>query len=438
MAQRGMLEFPCGVERLPNGNTLIADAGDETSHGSEIIEVDSSGGVVWNYSEGLFFAHSAVALANGNILISDTSHNRILEVTRKSEVAFDSCSWGDGTGRLSDGSTLSYPNDAHEVSGGDLLITDRNNDRVLIVGRRGEVIWTYTRDLHHPHNADQTANGNVLIADSDRNRVIEVTPAAKVVWKYGSELGHERLEWPRDADRLANGNTLICDSKASRVIEVDPEGRLVWEYRAPHFANFYEADALPNGNVLIADQQHHRVFEVDRSGRIVWEFQNLRSRFPVHDRLTNGFFKQHDDEDGPAGWFLLTRAAEGGGTVSWDRDDAGRPCVRLEYDRRGALCLTQLVGVTPGRRYRFGGTIRCHGIVDGAFAALQLAFRDDQGGLLVDAMQAPKGRLLTGSMGWVDDIVEALTPANAAAVEVRLLMTGPGTAWISRAMLVDE
>ena len=36
----GMIEFPGSVERLPNGNTLIADGGDELGLGAEVVEVE--------------------------------------------------------------------------------------------------------------------------------------------------------------------------------------------------------------------------------------------------------------------------------------------------------------------------------------------------------------------------------------------------------------
>ena len=99
----GHLEFPCDVERLPNGNTLITDAGDETGLGSEVIEVDALGNLVWNYSEGLRFAHSAKRLENGNTLISDTSNDRIFEVNNEKEIVFSSDDWDNGSGKLSDG-----------------------------------------------------------------------------------------------------------------------------------------------------------------------------------------------------------------------------------------------------------------------------------------------------------------------------------------------
>jgi hypothetical protein len=37
---RGHVEMPFAVKRLPNGHTMIADAGDEAGFGGEIVKVD--------------------------------------------------------------------------------------------------------------------------------------------------------------------------------------------------------------------------------------------------------------------------------------------------------------------------------------------------------------------------------------------------------------
>ncbi|MBW8035945.1 MAG: PQQ-binding-like beta-propeller repeat protein, partial [Planctomycetes bacterium] len=185
----GVLDFPCGAERLANGDTLIADAGDEIRRGSEIIQVDRNGQIVWSYTENLIFAHSAQRLPNGNTLITDTTHNRVIEVTYEKEVVFDSNLWGGGTGKLSDGSHLSYPNDAHVMSDGNLIITDRNNDRCVIADKAGKMLWQYSEGIKHPHNADPLPNGNVIIADSDQNRIIEVNRDKRIVWSYGDKEG---------------------------------------------------------------------------------------------------------------------------------------------------------------------------------------------------------------------------------------------------------
>src|SRR4030066_265515 len=105
----GNVEMPLAVERLPNGNTLIADAGDEAGFGSEIVEIDPVGNIVWNYNEGLRFAHSGRRLRNGNTLITDTTNNRLVELTPDKKIAMNSDHWSGGTGEPSDGSHLPSP-----------------------------------------------------------------------------------------------------------------------------------------------------------------------------------------------------------------------------------------------------------------------------------------------------------------------------------------
>lgn len=388
----GMLDFTCDSQRLKNGNTLIVDAGDETEVGSEVLEVNFAGQIVWRYGEGLRFAHSAKRLKNGNTLITDTHHNRLIEVTPDGKIAFTSEEWGKGSGRLSDGSHLHYPNDAHLLDDQTFLITDRNNDRCIIVDRAGNIKWFYN-EIKHPHNADPLPNGNIIIADSDNNRIIEVNRNKQIVWEYGTG-DRAILNWPRDADRLENGNTLITDSKNGRIIEVTPEGQVVWSYEVPYFPLFYCANKLDNGNVLISDQQHRQVIEVDPYGNVVWMFRNYRFPEPIYPRLRNGFFKETTPDNQPKYWVLNKRVSEGGGVLIWDRDTKPNAAPGLELDRPGGLFLHQQVAVKGGRLYKMAGRLRAE-LKDGSFAYFQTAFLDSFGGFTQDAASAPKGRLFT-------------------------------------------
>ena len=55
---RQVLHRPHDVDRLPDGHTLITDGGQHGS-GSQIIEVDEAGNVVWLFDQGLNWAHNA-------------------------------------------------------------------------------------------------------------------------------------------------------------------------------------------------------------------------------------------------------------------------------------------------------------------------------------------------------------------------------------------
>jgi uncharacterized protein (UPF0248 family) len=245
------------VDRLSNGHTLITDGGytggKQAGDDSKVLEVDSAGNVVWSFATGLNFAHGAERLGNGNTLISDTGHDRVIEVDTGGSIV-----WNSQNAALSDGSTLKYPNEAHWLTpGNNLLITDRDNHRVIVIKRDDAT------HLSGPHNADRLASGNLIIADSGNNRILEVTPAGEVAWEYRPS-GTDCLAWPRDADRLASGNTLIVDSEHYRLVEVTPDKQVVWQHGDLELP--YDADRLPNGNTLISKSLTEHVIEVDPAG----------------------------------------------------------------------------------------------------------------------------------------------------------------------------
>jgi hypothetical protein len=129
--------------------------------------------------------------------------------------------------------------------------------------------------------------------------------------------------------------------------------------------------------------------------------------------------------------------SEYGGSLLWEVDERGRSCVGLEYHYHGALFLVQLVGVVPHGIYKVGGELRGENIEENAFGALQVAFRDEYGGLTEDALSAPKGRLIIGSTDWSHDMLEVKAPQHATAAELRILITGKGRLWARNLMMTQ-
>ena len=415
----GVLEFPCSVQRLANGNTLIADAGDELGEGSEILEVNRAGEVVWRYAGGLAFAHSAERQADGSTLITDTNHQRLLLVDKDGAVRVDSSSWG----TLSDGSRFAYPNDAHRLDDGTIMVTDRNHDRVVIVDQSGKVRWSFSgAAIRGPHNADPQPDGNILVAASGANRVLELNRGGEVVWSYGGGSGG-LFNFPRDVDRIANRRLLVTDSRHHRVVELSPLGEIEWQFAVDYYASFYEADRLPDGNTLISDQHHHRVIEVNRGGEIVWQFANYRPRVPTVARLVNGGLADADAEGVPAGWYCYRRFAEGAGGPAQGAGSASG----LVNRGPGAVFLAQRVAVVPGRRYELTGELRTEAMAPAARAHLQLYFLDREDGALGSAADAPHSTPLAGVVPWCAARVSARAPAAACSVEARVFVGGaPG------------
>lgn len=251
-----MLKMPFGIERLPDGHTLICDALGETDMEARAIEVDSLGALAWTYIKcDVPFLHTARRLANGNTLMSASNSNSIVEVDRH----------GDRVWTMAAG--LEYPNEAYRLPSGNTLITDRDNNRVIEVTPEHKIVWSYS-NLEGPHNGNRLPNGNTLICDSRDDRVIEVDATRVVVWQYATNLA-----WPRCAQRLPNGNTLITDTGHHQVIEVDASGATVWS--ASGLVLPYEAARLENGNTLVScgsGLAPGRVVELSPAGQIVWQY----------------------------------------------------------------------------------------------------------------------------------------------------------------------
>jgi hypothetical protein len=413
-----MLDRPLGVERLPNGNTLITDAGGAfyTNTDDSIMEIGPGGELVWQYVGDMTFPHSAERLPNGDTLISDTTNNRVFQVNQTGEIVWSSDDWSGGTGQLDDGSHLHYPNDVEALENGRLLITDRNNDRVLEVDRQGHVAWQYAQ-LDRPHNGDRLPNGNTLVVNSEADLIVELNPAGEVVWSFG-ESG--LLRWPRDADRLANGNTLITDTRHNRVLEVNPAGRVVWSFSG--LALPYEADRLANGNTLIGDNNHKRVIEVDAQGQIVWSFRNYEVAYSAE--LENGGFEEGGDL--PRGWYPADMNAEGDGEFVWDTNvkHRGQRSASARYQGEGRISWLQTLAVQPDTEYTFSGYVKTQ-LQDGV-VAYQLWFEDELGGPMGDPITVAPHQ---GVTDWTRDSLTIRPPEGAVAVQIWCQVIADGQAW---------
>ncbi len=264
------LRTPHDVDRMPDGTTVITDGGNwEGCQYSKILAVDPDGNTLWVYDQDLCWAHNADLQLNGNLIISDTGNDRVIEVDADHNIV-----WNSDDVTFSDGALLNYPNDANILEGDTVLITDRDNHRAFETDRAGNILWQFgetgiaggdTSHLNGPHNADRLPNGNTIIADSNNDRIVEVNPAGQVVWMY-----MEQLNWPRDADVLPNGNVLICDSQNNRILEVTRAGHTVWAHGPLNWP--YDADRLAGGRTLVADLMNLRVIELTMDHEVIWEY----------------------------------------------------------------------------------------------------------------------------------------------------------------------
>jgi hypothetical protein len=244
-----------------------------------------------------------------DILISDQFNNRVIEVDPDThQIVWQ---FGDGADKPGPNSIVGV-NNAERIGRYTLMAgtgipaspttsplqgcstpaTGCPDNRVILVNRRGSIIWQYGQDgvagaganqLDTPVHATiflgfQGRFGpHVMITDQGNQRVIVVDRRHRLVWQYGttgvSGNGPNQLNDPNSAQLLDNGNVLIADENNNRAIEVSSDYQIVRQLTAGGTLNGVAfASRLSNGNTLITDANNNRVVEVNPSDVVVWEY----------------------------------------------------------------------------------------------------------------------------------------------------------------------
>lgn len=176
---------------------------------------------------------------------------------------------------------LEGPNDVQLLSGGRLLIAERNANRVTERDYSGNVLWRH----HAPGNpicCQRLSNGNTLVATF--RELYEVTSDQKKVRSYTHRAGF------RHAVKLPNGHVLLINGNGV-VIELDEtwkhEIRSIRPESHSAGATFWASiEPLPNGRYLLSLGGSGRVIEIDTAGKIHWECTVPSAVFAT--RLRNG------------------------------------------------------------------------------------------------------------------------------------------------------
>lgn len=182
-----------GASRTKLGNTMIADTAN-----NRVIELDTGNKKVWEFKKGLNAPRWAERLDNGNTLIADTGNHRVIEVNQSGDIVF-------GIGDGSEGVLASPTHVTFLKKTGTYLVTDAGNNRVMEVDKQLQMVWMAggarkvddggVGNLNNPNSATRLPGGNTLIADTGNDRVIEVDPKLGVVWKMpvGAPLFADRI-----------------------------------------------------------------------------------------------------------------------------------------------------------------------------------------------------------------------------------------------------
>ncbi|WP_306060705.1 aryl-sulfate sulfotransferase [Natronococcus wangiae] len=261
------------------------DEDDHCVH-NRVVEIDKdSNEVVWEYDWYDEFivnheVHDVERLDNGETAIADMGNDRAFTVDRDGEITWewhaeDHLTPGTpfyeeygGPEKEGEHDDWTHMNDIDHLENGNFQMSIRNFDVIIEVDPETDEIvdtvgepgnYGMLKHQHNPHRIE--AEGTMVVADSENDRIIELDlESEEHVWRYTGPSSNS-LQWPRDADRLPNGNTLITDSRNNRVLEVNPDGEIVWQFADPGGTVIplpYEADRIgvdersdvPPGNEL--------------------------------------------------------------------------------------------------------------------------------------------------------------------------------------------
>lgn len=278
------------IEIDPAGNIVWQFGGGPDNISSSAIigtnDAERVGGLTLMSGTGI---PPGVAQASQKCFLSGCVDNRVLLVNHEGHIVWQYGEFG-VSGCASN--QLNVPVQNTFLPNGNVLITDQSNERIIEVkpsGRSGgTIVWWYGQDnsscngpsqLNNPNAAELLANGNILISDENNGRAIEVThtlPSTIVANGSFTGAGGVAFSGVAFASRLPNGHTLITDSNNSRIVETEPcaDGlscTIFWQFNTntpgsnPNGPFPTRAVRLANGNTLISDQFNDRVIEVDMS-----------------------------------------------------------------------------------------------------------------------------------------------------------------------------
>lgn len=246
---------------LPNGNILT-----HTSH-TTVVEITPKKEIAWKYEAkpkdgytGRVEVHAFQRLDDGNTMVAESGNTRIVEVNPKGEIV--------KTIPLA----VAKP-DAHrdtrmvrKLANGHYLVCHEGEGAVKEYDADGKVTWDYKLDLngrkrsggHGPeghgvevYGAVRLESGNTLIAGGNNNRVLEVNPKGEIVWQIDQkDLPGITLAWVTTLQVLPNGNVVIGNchgtDKNPQLIEVTRDKQVVWTFK--DFKTF--GDNLASAQVL--------------------------------------------------------------------------------------------------------------------------------------------------------------------------------------------
>jgi WD40 repeat protein len=236
---------------------------------------------IFNYPSGV------AGLANGDIVVIDTSNHRIQRVTMSgvmSTVAGGTSGIDDGTGASAQ---FNFPNGIAVLPNGNIVVADYGSSRIRLVTMPGAVVTTLPGaggGWWAPRGVAALPNGNIVVADSQNNLIKLITMPSGSITTLAGDGSTAVFNIPYGVAVLPNGDIVVADTENNRIRLITTGGVVstlagsgaVGSLNATGtVATFNRPQGiavLPDGNIVVADSINDRIRLITMPGAVVSTF----------------------------------------------------------------------------------------------------------------------------------------------------------------------
>jgi hypothetical protein len=161
---RARVMNPWCCQGLPNGNRLIAGFAQGQN---SVVEYNEEGKEIWRKDRLPGIPYSVQRLDNGNTLVACKDQQQVIEILPN--------------GELKSVQVQGHPMYAQRLENGNTLIALQQASKVIEVDAKNEQVWE-ARNMNGPCYCQRLDNGNTLIVQMHTGQVVEVDPTGKQIW----------------------------------------------------------------------------------------------------------------------------------------------------------------------------------------------------------------------------------------------------------------
>ncbi len=227
---------------LPNEHLLLTLSKDDQDYkGGGVIELDRAGKVYLEFKGTQSEINTAQRLPNGNTLLTEAGPKpRLLEISSEGKVLVEfpiQC-------QLTNFHMQSRM--SRKLANGHYLIPQLFDKVVREYSADGSMVWE-AKTPHWPFTAIRLENGHTLVNCTYGNTTLEIDGNGASVWQLqNSDLPEPFIKDACGAQRLPNGNTVLTSygigTRHTKLIEVTPDKKVVWRYTdaSPHGIHHFQ------------------------------------------------------------------------------------------------------------------------------------------------------------------------------------------------------